>query len=172
QAPTDPSIYDHGTGGSGSIAGSYLPLRQAGAAAREMLIRAAATAWNVERATCRAEKGYVVHGPRRRRLAYGEIVEAASKLPIPDMGKVPLKNPNDFRIIGQPIPRTDIPSKVDGSARFGIDVRVPNLLYAVVARCPVIGGTVRSFDDTRTRAVAGVKQVVRVSTGVAVLADN
>src|SRR5947208_7621487 len=84
QAPTDPSIYDHGTGGSGSVAGSWLPLRQAGAAAREMLVRAAATAWNVEPATCRAEKGFIVHGPRRRRLAYGELVEAASKLPLPD----------------------------------------------------------------------------------------
>ena len=181
QAPTDPSIYDHGTGGSGSVAGSYLPLRQAGAAAREMLISAAATAWNVERATCRAEKGYVVHGPRRRRLAYGELVEAASKLAIPDLNKVPLKNPDDFRIVGQPIPRTDIPSKVDGSARFGIDVRVPNLLYAVVARCPTFGGKPARFDATKAKAVRGVRQVLEIPAvvagghsagGVAVVADS
>jgi isoquinoline 1-oxidoreductase beta subunit len=181
QAPTDPSIYDHGTGGSGSIAGSYLPLRQAGAAAREMLIRAAAIAWNVEPATCRAEKGYVVHGPRRRRLAYGELVEAAAKLPIPDLNKVPLKNPDDFRIIGQAIPRTDVPSKVDGSARFGIDVRVPGLLYAVVARCPTFGGKPAKFDATKAKAVPGVRQVLEIPAvgpgaftagGIAVVADS
>ena len=181
QAPTDPSIYDHGTGGSGSVAGSWLPLRQAGAAAREMLVRAAATAWNVEPATCRAEKGFIVHGPRRRRLGYGELVEAASKLPIPDFNKVALKNPDDFRIVGQPIARTDIPSKVDGSARFGIDVRVPGLLYAVVARCPTFGGKATRFDATKAKAIAGVRHVVEIPAvgagahtagGIAVVADS
>jgi isoquinoline 1-oxidoreductase beta subunit len=181
QAPTDPSIYDHGTGGSGSVAGSWLPLRQAGAAAREMLIRAAATAWNVEPATCRAEKGFIVHGPRRRRLGYGELVEAAAKLPIPDFNKVPLKNPDDFRIVGQTIARTDIPSKVDGSARFGIDVRVPGLLYAVVARCPTFGGRPARFDATKAKAVPGVRHVVEIPAvgagahtagGIAVVADS
>ena len=181
QAPTDPSIYDHGTGGSGSVAGSWLPLRQAGAAAREMLIRAAATAWNVEPATCRAEKGFIVHGPRRRRLGYGELVEAASKLPVPDFNKVPLKNPDDFHIVGQPIARTDIPSKVDGSARFGIDVRVPGLLYAVVARCPTFGGKPVRFDAAKAKAIAGVRHVVEIPAvgagahtagGIAVVADS
>ena len=181
QAPTDPSIYDHGTGGSGSVAGSWLPLRQAGAAAREMLVRAAATAWNVEPATCRAEKGFIVHGPRRRRLAYGELVEAASKLPIPDFNKVPLKNPDDFHIVGQSIARTDIPSKVDGSARFGIDVRVPGLLYAVVARCPTFGGKAARFDATKAKAIAGVRHVLEIPAvgagahtagGIAVVADS
>jgi isoquinoline 1-oxidoreductase beta subunit len=181
QAPTDPSIYDHGTGGSGSVAGSWLPLRQAGAAAREMLVRAAATAWNVEPATCRAEKGFIVHGPRRRRLGYGELVEAASKLPIPDFNKVPLKNPDDFHIVGQSIARTDVPSKVDGSARFGIDVRVPGLLYAVVARCPTFGGKVARFDATKAKAIAGVRHVVEIPAvgagahtagGIAVVADS
>jgi isoquinoline 1-oxidoreductase beta subunit len=181
QAPTDPSIYDHGTGGSGSVAGSWLPLRQAGAAAREMLVRAAATAWNVEPATCRAEKGFIVHGPRRRRLAYGELVEAASKLPVPDFNKVPLKNPDDFHIVGQSIARTDIPSKVDGSARFGIDVRVPGLLYAVVARCPTFGGKAARFDATKAKAIAGVRHVIEIPAveagahtagGIAVVADS
>jgi isoquinoline 1-oxidoreductase beta subunit len=181
QAPTDPSIYDHGTGGSGSVASSWLPLRQAGAAAREMLVRAAATAWNVEPATCRAEKGFVVHGPRRRRLAYGELVEAASKLPIPDFKTVPLKNPNDFGIVGHPVPRTDIPSKVDGSARFGIDVRVPGMLYAVVARCPTFGGKPARFDAAKAKAVPGVRHVVEIPAvgpgaftagGVAVVAES
>lgn len=181
QARTDPSIYEHGTGGSGSVKTSWLPLRQAGAAAREMLIRAAATAWNVNPETCRAERGFVVHGPRAKRLAYGELVEAAAKLPIPDFNTVPLKNPDDFRIVGQSLPRTEIPSKVDGSARFGIDVRVPGMLYAVVARCPTFGGKAVRFDAARAKAVGGVRHVIEIPAvaagahtagGVAVVADS
>jgi isoquinoline 1-oxidoreductase beta subunit len=181
QARTDPSIYEHGTGGSGSVKTSWLPLRQAGAAAREMLIRAAATAWNVNPETCRAEKGFVVHGPRAKRLAYGELVEAAAKLPIPDFNTVPLKNPDDFRIVGQSLPRTELPSKVDGSARFGIDVRVPGMLHAVVARCPTFGGKAVRFDAARAKAVPGVRHVVEIPAvekgahsagGVAVVADS
>jgi isoquinoline 1-oxidoreductase subunit beta len=181
QAPTNPDIYDHGTGGSGSVTSSWLPLRQAGAAAREMLVHAAATAWNVEPATCRAEKGYVVHGPRRKRLAYGELVDAAAKLPIPDFKTVPLKNPADFHIVGQPIPRTDVPSKVDGSARFGLDVRVPGMLYAVVERCPTFGGKAARFDPAKARSLPGVRHVVEIPAvaagahsagGVAVVADS
>src|SRR6516164_1077696 len=98
QAATNPEIYDHGTGGSGSVAGSYLPLRQAGAAAREMLISAAAARWNVNRDTCKAQDGGVLHGARKNFLTYGELAEDAAKLPIPDFNTVPLKNSEDFTI--------------------------------------------------------------------------
>ena len=181
QAPTNPSIYNHGTGGSGSVLDSYLPLRQAGAAAREMLVMAAAQAWNVTPETCRAERAGVIHGPRKTRLDYSELVEAAAKLPIPDFKKVTLKNPNDFNIVGTSIPRADIPSKVNGSAKFGIDVRVPGMLFAVVARCSTFGGKVAKLDDTRAKAVSGVKQVFEIPAvgpgawsagGVAVVADS
>jgi isoquinoline 1-oxidoreductase beta subunit len=181
QAPTDPKVYDLGTGGSSSVRTSWLPLRQAGAAAREMLIQAAAKVWNVNPVTCRAEKGAVVHGARTRRLAYGELVEAAAKLPVPNLNTVPLKNPNDFRIVGQSLPRVEIPSKVDGSARFGLDVRVPGMLFAVVARCPTFGGKPARFDGTKAKAVPGVRHVVEIPAveagahtagGIAVVADS
>lgn len=182
QAATRPDIYaDLGTGGSSSVRESWLPLRQAGAAAREMLIAAAAQTWSVEKATCYAEKGEVVHRPSGRRLAYGALVEAASKLPVPDLTTVPLKDPKDFRLIGKSTPRTDTPGKVDGSARFGIDVRLPGLLYAVIARCPTFGGKPKSFKAEKAKAVAGVRHVVEIAAvgpgaftagGVAVVAEN
>jgi len=181
QAPTRPEIYEHGTGGSSSVRTSWLPLRQAGAAAREMLVRAAAKVWNVNTNTCTTENGYVVHGPRHKRLAYGELVEAAAKLELPDFGKLTLKDPADFAIVGRDIPRVDIPAKVDGSARFGLDVRVPGMLYAVVARCPVFGGKPARFEATKARAVPGVRDVFEIPAqaqgahsagGIAVVADN
>jgi isoquinoline 1-oxidoreductase beta subunit len=180
QAPTDPSIYEHGTGGSGSIRTSWLPLRQAAAAARQMLVEAAADVWNVNTDTCKTEKGHVVHGPRQKRLAYGELVEAAAKRPLPDFNKVTLKNPDDFQIVGKDLPRADIPSKVDGSARFGIDVRVPGMLYALVARCPTFGGKPAKFDAAKAKAVPGVRHVVEIPAdrpshsagGIAVVAET
>src|SRR5229473_3712281 len=96
---TNPKIYDHGTGGSGSVAGSWLPLRRAGAAAREMLVAAAAQRWNVSRDTCKAQSGGVLHGARKQFLTYGELVGDAAKLPVPDLNTVPLKNPDDFTIV-------------------------------------------------------------------------
>jgi len=180
QAETDPQIYDHGTGGSGSVASSYMPLRQAGAAAREMLITAAAQMWNTDRERCHAKDGKVFHGARTRHFTYGELVETATKLPIPDLKKVTLKNSNTFGLIGKPLPRRDIPAKVNGSAVFGIDVRVPGMLRAVIARSPHYGGTVKSFDAAKAKAVPGVVQVVEVSAekkahtknGVAVVAET
>ncbi len=181
QALTDPAVYEHGTGGSSSIRTSFLPLRQAAAAARQMLVEAAAAVWGVNTNTCKTEKGHVVHGPRQKRLAYGELVEAAAQRPVPDFNKVTLKNADDFRIVGTDVPRVDIPSKVDGSARFGIDVRVPGMLFAVVARCPVFGGKPKAHDATKARAVPGVKHVVEIPAlergahttgGIAVVADN
>ena len=181
QAPTNPAIYDHGTGGSGSVAGSWLPLRRAGSAAREMLITAAAQRWNVVRDTCKAQNGGVLHGARKDFLTYGELVEDASKLPIPDFNTVPLKNSDDFAIVGKDTPRLDARAKSSGAAKFGIDSRAPGMLYAVIARCPVFGGKVAKFDATKAKAVPGVREVVQIESvgpgaftagGVAVLADN
>ncbi len=179
-AQTNPDVYDLGTGGSGSILGSYTPLRQAGAAAREMLITAAAQTWGVDPKTCHAKDGVVIHNPRAHTLTYGELVEKASKLPVPDLKKVTLKNPDDFRYIGKEIPHIELPTKVDGTAQFGIDVRVPGMVYAVVARCPVYGGKLKNFDATKAKAVPGVRQVVEIPAtkeaftfgGIAVVADS
>ena len=181
QAPTNPAIYDHGTGGSGSVAGSWLPLRRAGAAAREMLITAAAQRWNVNRDTCKAQNSGVLHGARKDFLSYGELVEEASKLPIPNFNTVPLKNSDDFALVGHDTQRLDAREKSSGAAKFGIDSRVPGMLYAVIARCPVFGGKVAKFDAAKAKAVAGVRDVLQVEPvgsgaftagGVAVLADN
>jgi isoquinoline 1-oxidoreductase beta subunit len=181
QAPTNPKIYDHGTGGSGSVAGSWLPLRRAGAAAREMLVAAAAQKWEVSPDTCRAGNGQVVHGNPKRYLTYGELVEAARKLPIPNLNTVPLKNSDDFTVVGHDTRRFEARDKTTGAAKFGIDSRVPGMLFAVVARCPVFGGKIASFDVTKAKAVPGVRDVVQFETsgrgalitgGVAVLADN
>jgi isoquinoline 1-oxidoreductase beta subunit len=148
QAPTIPAIYQGlRTGGSGGVASTFTRMRKVGAEARELLLTAAALQWQVKRSDCRAENGTVVHGPTNRRLSYGELVETASRLPPINPDEIALKQPKDFRLIGKPIPRTDVPSKVDGSAAFGIDVRVPGMLVAVIARCPFFGGKLQSFDD-------------------------
>jgi len=181
QAPTNPKIYDHGTGGSGSVGGSWLPLRQAGAAAREMLIAAAAKKWEVGTDTCKAQNGYVVHGHPERSYTYGELVADAALLPIPNFKEVPLKNSRDFTILGHDTHRVDAASKATGTAIYGIDARPAGLLYAVIARCPVFYGKVASFDATKAKAVPGVRDVFQIETsgrgastngGVAVLADN
>ena len=181
QAPTNPQVYDHGTGGSGSVAGSWLPLRRAGAAAREMLVTAAATRWSVNRDTCVAKDGGVLHGARKNFLTYGELAGDAAKLPLPDLKTVPLKNSGEFTIVGRDIPRIDAKEKATGTAKFGIDARVPGMLYAVVARCPAFGGKVKSFDATMAKGVSGVRDVIAIdavakgaftSGGVVVLADN
>jgi isoquinoline 1-oxidoreductase beta subunit len=181
QAPTNPKIYDHGTGGSGSVAGSWLPLRQAGAAAREMLVSAAAARWNVSPDTCKAQDGGVLHGARKTFLTYGELVSDAAKLPLPDFKTVPLKNSNDFTIVGHDTRRVDGREKATGAAKFGLDSRALGMQYAVIARCPVFGGKVKTFDAAKTKAVPGVRDVFVIDPvgqgaftagGVAVLADN
>ena len=163
QAPTIPTIYKHLiTGGSSGMTATWLPMRQAGAQVREMLLTAAAQQWGVERKDCRAENGSVIHGPTQRRLLYGELVEKASTIPKVNLDQVPLKDAKDFRFIGKPMGRVDIPGKVDGSAIFGIDVRVPGMLYAVIARCPHFGGKLLSCDDSAAKATPGVKAVFAV----------
>ena len=159
-----------GVFGSASVRTSYDSLRRAGAAAREMLVQAAAQQWGVAPSACRAENNFVVNKATNARMTYGSLAEAASKLTPP--ANPPLKDPAQFRLLGTPVKRLDTPPKVDGSAQFGMDVRLPGMVYAVVARCPVFGGKVKSFDAARAKAVPGVKLVVPVTNGVAVVADN
>ena len=181
QAPTNPAIYNHGTGGSGSVSSSWLPMRRAGAAAREMLITAAAQRWNVNRDTCVAQDGGVLHGARKNFLTYGELANDAAKLPIPDFKTVPLKNSNDFSIVGHDTRRYEGKAKTDGSAKYGLDSRTSGMLYCVIARCPTFGGKLKSFDASKAKAVPGIRDVFAVEPvgtssftagGVAVLADN
>jgi len=159
-----------GTGGSSSVRAAWKPLREAGAQARTMLIAAAAQTWGVEPASCRAEAGAVMHAATNRRLTYGALAQRAAALPVP--ADVQLKDPKDWRLAGKPTKRLDTRFKVNGTAQFGIDVRVPGMLTAVVARSPVFGGKVRSFDATAAKAIPGVRHVVQISSGVAVVGDG
>ncbi|MBZ5578492.1 MAG: xanthine dehydrogenase family protein molybdopterin-binding subunit [Acidobacteriia bacterium] len=171
-APVDPKLYGplQGTFGSLSVRTSWQPLRAAGASAREMLVEAAAQKWGVNKSQCRAENGAVLNTSTNARLTYGSLAEAAAKLPVPTTPA--LKDPKQFRYIGKSLKRLDTPLKVNGTAVFGIDAKVPGMQFAVIAKCPVFGGKVASFDATKAKAVPGVKQVVPVSSGVAVVADN
>ena len=172
-APVNAALYGgalQGTFGSLAIRTTYDPMRRTGAAARDMLLQAAATRWGVDKSQCRTENGAVINTATKARLSYGSLAEAASKLPVP--ANVTLKDPAQFRLIGKPIQRVDTPAKVTGKAIFGIDVRLPGMQYAVVARCPVFGGKVARFDATKAKAVAGVTQVVPIPQGVAVVASN
>ena len=158
------------TGGSTSIRTNHERLRIAGAAAREMLIAAAAARWGVQASECRAEDGQVVHTASGRSLSYGSLAEEAALLPAPD--EPSLKDPADYRLVGRRMPRLDSPEKIDGSAVFGLDMTVPGTLTALVARPPAFGGSVRSFDATAALAVPGVRQVVEIPTGIVVAADG
>ena len=161
---------NQGVVGSQSIRTSWGTLRKAGATAREMLIEAAAQRWGVDKSACRAANSRVVNTATGASLTYGALADAAARLAPPR--EVALKDPNDFRIVGKASKRLDTPEKVNGAAVFGIDVRIPGMLHAVVARCPVFGGKAASFDANAARAVPGVKQVVPISSGVAVVAEN
>jgi len=175
-APPDDKLYANpifhfqATGGSTSVKGLYEPMRRAGATARTMLMAAAAKRWNVDPASCRAERGAVIHTPSHRRLSYGALAAAAAALPIPD--NVALKRPEDFKLIGTPAKRLDTPDKVNGRAQFGIDVRLPGMKVATVAASPVLGGTVAGLDEAKAMAIAGVRQIVKLDDVVAVVADH
>ncbi len=159
-----------GTGGSNSIRSQFDLLRRTGAAGRAMLITAAAQRWGVAADECRTEPGVVVHPASGRRATYGELADAAGALPVPE--NPVLKDPKDFRIIGTRVPRLDTKLKVTGQAQFGIDVRVPGMLTAVVARCAACGGAVKSVDDAAAKKIPGVRAVVPIDGGVAVVADS
>ncbi len=170
QASPSKDYEDMNTGGSDSVIAGWTPLRQAAAAAREMLVDAAAGTWRVDRGACRAELGSVVHPDTGRRLSYGALVEAAARLPVPKEPR--LKDPKDFRLVGTRVRRIDGPSIAAGKARFGLDVRVPGMVFAAVARCPVPGGRALRHDATKARKVPGVRGVVEIPGGIAVLGED
>src|SRR5574339_781681 len=178
-APCHPSKFgSQVTGGSSTVRGAYKTLLQTGATAREMLIRAAAKKWDVNHNDCYAENGLVIHRPSGKRLGYGELVEEAAKITPPK--DVKLKRREEYKIIGKPLPRRDNPGKVNGSAEFGLDVKLPGMLYAVIERSPRFKGKVIKFDDSATVKIPGVKKVVKTTApvfafereGVAVIADS
>jgi isoquinoline 1-oxidoreductase subunit beta len=156
------------TGGSSTTWSEFERYRNAGATARAMLIDAAAKQFNVSPADCRTEKGFVIAGDKR--ASYGELADAAGKLTAPT--SVKLKDKKDWKLIGKATKRLDAKAKANGEARFGLDVHFPDMLIAVVARGPVFGATVKSFDATAAKAIKGVKEVVQVPTGVAVIAEH
>jgi len=174
-APVD-AVYNHTvfgimmTGGSTTTNSEYDRFRKMGAMARIMLIAAAAQSWNVDPQSCRAEKGFVIHTSTGRRASYGSLAEAASKIAPPK--DIPLKDPKDFTLVGKPVHRLDTPSKTNGTAQFGLDVYIPGMLTAVVARAPVFGGKVVSFNADKAKAIPGVVNVVQVPSGVAVIAKG
>ena len=174
-APVD-AAYNHTafgmqmTGGSSSTWSEYDRMRKAGATARAMLIAAAAATWNVDASSLRTQNGYVIHSATKRKLSYGHLAEKASTMTPPQ--NVTLKDPKDFKLIGRPTRRLDTPEKINGKGMFGLDVTVPNMLVAVVARPPVFGGKVRSFNADKAKAIAGVRNVVQIDRGVAVVADG
>ncbi|MBT9507670.1 xanthine dehydrogenase family protein molybdopterin-binding subunit [Rhodoferax sp.] len=157
------------TGGSTSVRDGWEKLRIGGAQVREMLISAAADKWKVDRSTLKAENGMVL-GAGGKKATYGQLAEAAAKLPVPE--KVALKDPKDFKIVGKRVKRLDTPSKVNGKAEFGIDVVMPGMVYASIEQCPVIGGKVKSFDASKVKGMPGVIDVVQVNDGVAVVASS
>ena len=175
-APADVALYTQPlfkaqlTGGSTSIRGFWTPLRQAGAAARMMLVSAAAREWNVEASTCEVDRALVTHRPTGRTASFSSLVEAAAALPVPT--DIPLKDPKDFRLIGRPLKRLDTPDKVNGQAVYGIDVKVPGMKIAAIVMCPVDGGGLRSLDDGVARLLPGVRDVLQLENAVAVVADT
>lgn len=170
QAPVDPVYGWQGTGGSRSVREAWKPLREAGAAAREMLIAAAAKRWKVPRGQCQARDSAVFHTASRRRIAYGDLVTSAARLPLPKT--VRLKDPSSFRIIGKPVSRLDTPAKVNGSAQFGIDVRVPHQLTATIVHCPVFGGKAKRVQSDAALSIKGVRRILSLDAGVVVVADD
>jgi isoquinoline 1-oxidoreductase subunit beta len=167
---TNPLLGVQATGNSNAVRGAWQPLRQAGAAGRTMLITAAAKRWNVDPSSCRAESGEVLHTASGRRLTYGELAADAAHIPIPE--NVALKQRKDFKLIGTPAKRLDLPQKVNGSAVYGIDVRPAGVKIATLLQSPVFGGRVKSLDDTAAKSVKGVRQIVRLDDAVAVVADH
>jgi isoquinoline 1-oxidoreductase beta subunit len=175
-ASLDRQIREHavygsmGTYGSSSVSSSWQYLQQAGALARECLIAAACAHWSVSRGDCRASMGEVIHVKTGRALRYGALANDAAKI---KLSAIPaIKQPAEFRLIGTPQKRIDTPVKINGQAKFGIDTRIPNMLYAAVTACPVFGGTLKSFDAHEVLQRRGVKYVIPVDTGIAVIADN
>ena len=158
------------TAGSSSVKGFWNPLRKAGAAVRLMLQKAAAQKWEIPIEECVAKSGYIYRKNSSQKLSYGELAEAAGKIDIPS--NPPLKNSKDYNLVGKSIKRIDIPSKTNGSAQFGIDVKLPEMMYATIRQSPVFGGEVLSYDEDAAKSIRGVKKVILIPNGIAVIADN
>ena len=158
------------TAGSSSVKGFWNPLRKAGAAVRLMLQKAAAQKWEISIEECVAKSGYIYRKNSSQKLSYGELAEAAGKIDIPS--DPPLKNSKDYNLVGKSIKRIDIPSKTNGSAQFGIDVRLPEMMYATIRQSPVFGCDVLSYDEDAAKSIRGVKKVILIPNGIAVIADN
>ena len=158
------------TAGSGSIRGMYEHLRKAGAAGRQMLLQAAAKKWNVAASECEAIQSQVHHRSSGRSLSYGELVEEASQLPVPDDPR--LKDKSEFRLLRTPVQRLDLPDKINGRAKFGIDTFIPGMVYGAIARPPAYGAQLESYDEAAAKSVPGVQNVVKIDRGVAVCADT
>jgi isoquinoline 1-oxidoreductase beta subunit len=175
-APPDDQLYGNPafglqvTGNSNSIRAFWMPLRKAGASARAMLVQAAAQQWQVEPATCTTSNGQVKHEESGRMLSYGELAEAASKETPPK--DVPLKDPQNFTLIGKPVKRLDTPDKVNGKVIYGIDAMLPGMKFATLAQCPVFGGKIGKVDDAAAKEIPGVRQVVVLDDLVAVVGDH
>jgi len=171
QAGASTLFGDQTTGGSASVRTTWDPMRKAGAAAREMLITAAALTWNVSRSSCAGESGRIKHAATNRSLSYGELASKAATLPVPT--DVPFKQSKDYKIVGQRLPRLDSPEKVKGTAIFGLDYRMPGMKFAVLSRCPTIAGKVSAFDDKESKKISGVTYVGKIgATAVAVVANS
>lgn len=166
----NPLLGVQATGNSNAMRGAWQPMRKAGATAKAMLVAAAAKRWNVEPGSCRAENGEVHHAASGRKLGYGELAADAAQMPVPE--NVTLKSPAEFKLIGTPAKRLDTPSKINGSAVYGIDARPPGVKIATLAQSPVFGGKVKRVDDTAAKAVNGVRQIVKLDDAVAVVADH
>jgi isoquinoline 1-oxidoreductase beta subunit len=176
-APADAKLYNNfvfgaaqGTGGSSSINNSWTQLREAGAKARAMLVRAAANQWHVPEAELTVHESIVYHAASKRQATFGSLVKSAGTLPVPET--VQLKDPKDFKLIGKQARRLDVPAKSDGTAQFTLDVEMPGMLVALLKRPPLFGATVRSFDGSAASAVPGVVKIVQVPRGVAVVAKG
>jgi CO/xanthine dehydrogenase Mo-binding subunit len=172
QALGDPAYGSQETGGSQSVQSSYNTLRSAGSLARQILVNAAAQTWGVDPKDCYTQDSLVIHRPTGQQLPFGGLVALAATLPVPPRAELSFKDPAEFRIIGTNLGRVDNTAILTGAAVYGMDVRLPGMLVATVARCPVIGGKVASYDDSATRQVAGVRQVLPIQNGLAVVADE
>jgi isoquinoline 1-oxidoreductase beta subunit len=172
QAPANQQLYGRqGIGGSHTIIAQYSELRQVGAATRTMLIAAAAKTWSVDASTLKTAKGHVLSPTGKKSLYYGELTAVAATMPVPT-GKIQLKNESDFTIIGKPTTRVDNPDVVTGKAMYGLDVKVPGMVYAVIARPPAFSASIKSFDAVAAKQVPGVLDVVQVPSGIAVVGTN
>jgi len=170
RAPLKPVYGKQVTGGSSSIRKGWATLRSAGAMAREILISAAAQRWSTNPRDCYAENSYIIHKTSGNKLRFAELADAAASLPLPE--QVRLKTPNEYKILGTPIPRLDISQKVNGSAQYGTDVNLPGMLYATTVHCPVIGGQVKHINDIQAKVIPGVHDIFTIEDAVAVVAED